>query len=54
LAVVVDLARKVVVVLLRRLEDHLGAIGELVGCEIDFAKAALANKPAQGVVPYGL
>ena len=70
LAVVVDLAREVVVVLLGRLEDHLvllsesaignmwtahlGAIGELVGREIDLAKAALADQPPQGVVPHRL
>ena len=32
------------------LRTHLGAIGELVGRQIDLAKAALAYEPAEGVV----
>ncbi len=72
LAVVVDLAGEVRVVLVGRLEDdlgwvvglggavtggtgcryvtHLGAIGELVGGQVDLAKRALADQAAQGVV----
>jgi len=29
---------------------NLGAIGKLVGGEIDFAETSLANEPAEGVV----
>lgn len=32
------------------LPTHLGAIGELVGSQIDLAKAALAYEPSEGVV----
>lgn len=42
----VDLAGEVGIVLLRRLEHHLGAIGELVGGEVDLAEAALADELA--------
>lgn len=50
LAMVVDLAGEVGVVLLRRLEHDLGAIGEFMGCQVDFAKAALAYEPSERVV----
>ncbi len=63
---VVDLARKVRIIFLCRLEHdlalfsislsasktrvYLGSTGELVRCEIDFAKGSLAYKATQGVV----
>ena len=47
---VVDLSRKVRVVLLRRFEHHLGAIGELVRGKVDLAKAAFADESAEGVI----
>lgn len=69
---VVDLARKIGIVLLCGLEDNLlydqphplpmhvflatdlGAIGELVSPQIDLAKAALADKPPQGITSHRL
>ena len=50
----VDLAREVGIVPLGRLEHDLGTIGELVRGEVDFAEAAFANQPAEGVVADGL
>ena len=47
LAVVVDFAGEVGIVLLRALEYNLGAIGELVGGKVDLAEAALANEAAE-------
>lgn len=47
---VVDLAREVGIVLLRRLEDHLGAICELVGGEVDLAKTPFAYQFTKRVV----
>ena len=46
----VDLSREIGIVLLRRLEHDLGAIGELVRSEIDLSKAAFANQSAESVV----
>jgi hypothetical protein len=54
LAMVVDLAREVGIVLLRRLENHLGAIRELMGGEVDLAKAAFANEFTKRVVADGV
>ena len=54
LAVVVDLAGEVGIVLLGRLEHDLGAIGELVGGEVDLAEAAFADEAAEGVVADGV
>ena len=51
---VVDLAREVRIVLLRRLEHDFGAIGELVGGEVDLAEAALANQSPQRVIADGV
>lgn len=53
LAVVMDLAREVRVVLLGRLEHDLGAIGELVRGKIDLAEGAFADEPAERVVADG-
>ncbi|KAL5379126.1 hypothetical protein PMIN02_011039 [Paraphaeosphaeria minitans] len=56
LAVVVDLAgegQRWEQAVCTRATD-LGAVGELVGGQIDLAKAALANQPAQGVVAHVL
>jgi len=66
---VVDLARKVRVIFLCRFEHdlalfsislsasktrvYLGSIGELVRCEIDFAKGSLAYQATQGIVADG-
>lgn len=54
LSMVVDLAGEVGVVLLGGLEHNLGAIGEFVGGQIDFAERALSNEAAEGVVAHGL
>lgn len=51
---VVDLARKVGIVLLGGLEDDLGAIGELVRGKVYLPEAALANEPSEGVVADGV
>ena len=50
----VDLAREVGIVPLRRLEHDLGAIGELVRGEVDLAKAAFADQSAEDVVADGV
>lgn len=50
LAVMMDLARQVGVVLLGRLEYNLGSIGELVGCQVDLAEGAFADQAAKRVV----
>jgi hypothetical protein len=54
LAVVMDLAGEVGVVLLGRLEDDARAVAELVRGEVDLAEAAFANQTAEGVVADGL
>ncbi len=51
---VVDLAREVGIVLLRRLEHDLGAIGELVGREVYFAETAFADQSSESVVADGM
>lgn len=50
LAVVVDLAGEVGIVLVGRLEDDLGAIGELVSGEVDLAEGAFSDQTTEGVV----
>lgn len=50
---VVDLAGEVRIRLLRGLEHDFGAIGELVGGEVDFAEGAFAYELAEGVVADG-
>lgn len=50
LAVVVDLARQIRIVLLGALEDDLGAIGELVLGEVDLAETPLADQAPERVV----
>jgi len=54
LPMVVDLAREVGIVLLRRLEHDLGAIGELVGREVYFAETAFADQSSESVVADGM
>jgi hypothetical protein len=53
LAVVMDFAREVGVVLLRALEHDLGAIAEFMRCQVDLAKTSLAYKFAQCVIADG-
>jgi hypothetical protein len=50
LPVVVDLAREVGIPLVGGLEDYLGAIGEFMRCEVDFAKGSFSNQPSKSVV----
>lgn len=52
LAVMMDFAREVGILLAGRLEHDLGAIGELVRRQVDFAEGALSDQPAQRVIPY--
>lgn len=51
---VVDLAGKIGILLLGRLEYDLGSIGKFMRCKVDFAEAAFANEPAESVVANGL
>lgn len=53
LAVVVDLAREVGIVLLRALENDTRAVRQLVRGEVDLAKAALSDQAAEGVIADG-
>ena len=50
LPMVVDLTRKVGIVLLRRLEHDLGSIGELMSREVYLSEAALPDESPEGVV----
>lgn len=50
----VDLASKIGIVLLRRLEHDLRAIRELVSGEVDLAEAAFPNQTTKRVVADGL
>lgn len=52
LAVMVDFAHEIGILLAGRLEHDLGAIGELVRRQVDFAEGAFSDQPAQRVVPY--
>ena len=51
--VVVNLACKIGIVFLRRLEHHLGAIGELVRSKVDLAETAFADESTERVVADG-
>lgn len=53
LAVVVDLAREVGIVLLCALENDTRAVRQLVRGEVDLAKAALSDQAAEGVIADG-
>jgi hypothetical protein len=50
LAMVVDFAGEIRIILLGRLEHNLGAIGELVRGEVNLAEAAFADEAAERVV----
>ncbi len=54
LAMMMYLARKVGVILLRRLEHDFGAIGELMCGQINFAEASFAYQFTKRVVDNGL
>ena len=47
---VMYLSGQVCIVLLRRFEHNLGAIGELVRGEVNLSEASLAYKTTEGVV----
>jgi len=53
LTMVVNLAGEVGIVLLRRLEDDLAAIGELMTGKVDLAEAAFADQSPKRVVADG-
>lgn len=53
LAVMVDFAGEVGIVLLRALKHDARAIGELVRGKVDLAEAALSDQAAEGVVADG-
>ncbi len=46
----VDLACEVRIVLLRRFEHNLGAIGELMCCKVDLSETAFADEASKRVV----
>jgi hypothetical protein len=52
LAVMVDFASEIRILLAGRLEHDLGAIRELVRGQVNSAERALSDQPAQRVVPY--
>ena len=50
LSVMMDLSGEVRVTLVRGLEHHLGAVGELVRRQVDLAKRPLSDEPTERVV----
>lgn len=47
----VNLPRQIGVILLRALQNHLGAIGELMRGKVDLAEAAFADQLSDRVIP---